>query len=58
MKKFFKKVRRDLARFILGFERCPCCYRRNFWAELKLAATVMAMGTLGAGMVILFFLLA
>ena len=58
MKNFLRRIRRDLARFILGFERCPCCYRRNFWAELRLATGVAAMGAVGMLMVILFFIAA
>lgn len=58
MRKFFKRIRRNLARFILGFERCPYCYRRNFWAELRLAAGVAAMGAVGMLMVIWFFIAA
>ena len=58
MRKFFKRIRRNLARFILGFDRCPCCYRRNFWAELRLAAGVAAMGAAGMLMVIWFFIAA
>lgn len=58
MKNFFRRTRRDLARFVLGFDRCPCCYRRNFWAELKMAVEIMVMGAIGAGLMVWFLLLA
>jgi hypothetical protein len=35
MKKTYKKVMRKVARFILGFERCPIDYKRSFVKDMQ-----------------------
>lgn len=34
MKKVYRRTMRKVARFILGFERCPVDYRHNFMNDL------------------------
>lgn len=34
MKKIYRNAMRKVARFILGFERCPVDYKRSFMADL------------------------
>lgn len=34
MKKMYRNTMRRVARFILGFERCPADYKRNFVDDL------------------------
>lgn len=34
MKKMYRNIMRRVARFILGFERCPADYKRSFMNDL------------------------
>jgi len=35
MKKMYRNTMRKVARFILGFERCPADYKRSFMNDLR-----------------------
>ena len=43
--RWFRRRRRNLARFILGFENCPIDNRRSFKAEILRGVLISAVST-------------
>lgn len=54
MKKELKHLRRQLCRWIIGFENCPAEYRNNFAMKVVEAATTIIFTI---GVICLFFML-
>ena len=55
--RWFRRRRRNLARFILGFENCPIDNRRNFKAEI-LHGALISVASAGMMFVFVFFVIA
>ena len=53
--RWFRRRRRNLARFILGFEDCPIDNRKSFKAEILRGVLISAVS---AGMMFVFVLFA
>ena len=51
MKRYFRRIRRDICRWIVGFDNCPSCYRYDPWRKISNGLICIAI-TLG---VIAFF---
>lgn len=49
MKRYFRRVRRNICRWIVGFDNCPSCYRSNPWRRIISGITCMGItfGVLG-----------
>lgn len=43
MKKFFRKVRRTICRYIVGFDNCPLDYRKDYFASLLLRLSMFGV---------------
>ena len=53
--KFFRRTRRDIARFIVGYDRCPADCRKNY---KKIAAATAEAVLIVAGIVGIFLVIA
>lgn len=54
MKETLYRIRRDVCRWIVGFDTCPSSYRRNPWSTVTNALIVIG---LALGVIAFFFLL-
>lgn len=46
MKRYLRRIRRDICRWIVGFDNCPSCYRSNPWRKIATGLTCVGI-TLG-----------
>lgn len=46
MKRYFHRIRRDICRWIMGFDNCPSSYRYDPWRKVT-NAIICIMFTLG-----------
>ena len=53
--KFLHRTRRNIARFIVGYDRCPADYRKNY---KEIAAAMAEAILIAAGVVGIFFAIA
>ena len=54
MKRYFRRIRRDICRWIVGFDNCPSCYRSD--PSRKIITGITCVG-ITFGVIIFFFLL-
>lgn len=54
MKRYFHRVRRDICRWIMGFENCPSGYRYDPWRKISNSLICIAITI---GILIFFFML-
>lgn len=58
MKRTFYRIRRDICRWIMGFENCPSSYRYDPWRKVTngLICVAMTLGVLAFFFLLLIFL--
>lgn len=54
MKRYFRRIRRNICRWIMGFDNCPSCYRSNPWRKISNGLICIAIAI---GVMIFFFML-
>lgn len=54
MKRYFRRIRRNICRWIMGFDNCPSCYRSNPRRKIGNGLICIAIAI---GVMIFFFML-
>lgn len=54
MNKYFRRIRRDICRWIVGFDNCPPCYQYNFLK--KIITGIICLGVTFGILAFFFFL--
>lgn len=55
-KRFYRKAMRRLARFILGFERCPTDCRKDYRESARFALGALGVTLFGLGIIVFLIL--
>lgn len=58
LKRFYRKTMRRLARFILGFERCPTDCRKDYKESAKFVLGALGVTLFGLSVIIFLILTA